>query len=1815
MTNAFKGHYFKGCHFMSTPRFGGWVAVLCSVLLAGVVRADSIVVFNEIMYHPTGDETNLEWVEFHNQMGVDVDISGWSLANGIFFTFPTGTIVPGGDYIVVASNPAVLAATTGFSGALGPFTGRLDNSGERLELRNNSFRLMDSVRYRDEDGWPIAADGSGLTLAKFDKDSVSERSENWSQSAEMGGTPGAVNFNVSNGGGGDLPSGLVSYWPCDGSGSTVRDDAGSNDGTLGSGVSRVAGLVGGGALDFDNTANAFVNLGSGGGSFSTTDGITVEAVIAPDWSGTAGDYDQIFRKEDGSSRILFGFQHDANTGTRDVPISPAEQPVLSFGINVGGVYSELDMPLDGQGSRPTLAELKDGSPHHVAATYDRTSGQKRIYIDGVLAFSATLSGSISSGGASTAYIGNMSGRGEPNNGVLDEVAFWSRALSSTDIAAHSAAALSGLDYFSSPESGSVAVAVNEAFTDGLQESWIELVNYGVAATQLENFVLISSGLTEDEYVFPNLSIAAGGYLLLDETTLGFALTAGNKLFLLTPSRSQVVEALELKPGLRGLHPEGVGELLWPDVETPGAANSFTFHDEIVINEIMYHPRPLEAVPPTIEESTIVPVGATWRFDDSGDGYATSAWRLLSFNDDSWGEGAALLYVENADLPAPKNTPLTLGATTFYFRTTFEFSGDPASANLNVRPIIDDGAVIYLNGAEVLRVNMPTGAITPSTFALTGVSDATFQGPFAIPSDALINGTNVLAVEVHQATANSSDVVMGVELFGSTVVDPGRPFAAPPRAYVELYNRGASTIDLSGWSLDDGINYTFPGGTLLAADEYIVVAEDAAVLADAYPTARIVGNYTGRLSHRNDRLVLRDAARNPADVVEYYDGGRWPEFADGGGSSLELRDPDADNGSADAWAPSDESSRTSWRTYTYDEVATANIGPTQWNEFIFGLLDDGEILIDDVSVIESPGGGGVQFISNRTFSSTSSWRIIGNHRHSTIVPDPDNAGNSVLHLVATGSTEHMHNHAETTLANGETTVNGRTYRVSFRARWVTGSNQLHTRLYFNRVPQTTLIDVPEVNGTPGEPNSTLVSNVGPTYEEFGHSPAVPGSGEATTVSVRAVDPDGVDALTVWYSVEGGAWQSRSMSHQGDGLYEGTIPGQSSARTVQFYVEGDDDLGATSTYPAGGRDSRALYRVEDGRSDFSNKHNLRIVMTPDDIDFLHTAVQVMSNDRIGCTVIYNESEVFYECGVRLKGSERGRNQPGRVGFNIRFPRDHMFRGVHRGVAVDRSGGFATGTNNGQDEILVKHVISHAGGLPGQYNDLIRVIAPRSAQDGPALLAMERTGTVLLDSYYLNGGEGTVFEFELIYYPRTTGAGGLKLPEPDSVIGVEIQNHGDDKEVYRWNFTPTNNRDKDDFAGLIALCKTMSLSGSSLEAAAPSVMNVDEWMRAFAAQSLCGIGDAYGAGLPHNLRIYSRPDGITEAIPWDWDFAFVQSTTAGLRPGGNIRKVVDRPPYLHLYYGHLHDIIQSTYNTSYMGHWTSHYGTLAGRSYSQFLSYIGSRRSHVLANLPSNVAFSITTNSGQAFTVDTPTVELEGNGWINVRTVGVAGVTQSLTTEWTGLTTWSLGEVPLTPGVNNLTLVAFNLDGDILASDTIAVTTTFVPPEPTLTSVDPAAALVGDTVSVFGQDLLSGVEVRFDGTLASSTAVINSTRVDVVVPALSPGPVDVTAQNVGSDPSNAVPFTVVSSPEVFIRGDFNLDGIIDISDPLRLVFHLFHELPSTCRDAGDANNDEVLNLTDTTVLLNYIFLHGTPPPAPFPNPGNDPDEVATLECEGGL
>src|SRR5439155_4485125 len=398
------------------------------------------------------------------------------------------------------------------------------------------------------------------------------------------------------------------------------------------------------------------------------------------------------------------------------------------------------------------------------------------------------------------------------------------------------------------------LAFNELTAASDSPFWLELANVDTNDLALDGFVLAADGAVESQFVFPAGSrIKAGGFLTLDETRLSFHPHSGDRLFLYSPSRRSLVDAAVVKNTLRGRYPDGTGQWLYPAAPTPGNPNQFAFHDETVLNEILYHPR----------EST--------------------------------------------------------------------------------------------------------------------------------------NGSS-------------------------------------PVAWVELFNRSATAVDMAGWQLDKGIDFTFPAGTIMAPGSYLVVAADTNYLRALYPGLPITGNFANRLSHRSDLIALKDANKNPVNEVRYYDDGRWPANADGGGSSLELRNPFADNAQAEAWAASDESTKSRWQTYAYRGVATLDGGPTLWNEFVLGLLDSGEVLLDDISVIETPDTAPRELLQNGLFENgATAWRIIGNHRGEVIV-DPEDPANHVLRLIATGPTEHMHNHAETTLANGASVVNGREYKVSFRAKW-------------------------------------------------------------------------------------------------------------------------------------------------------------------------------------------------------------------------------------------------------------------------------------------------------------------------------------------------------------------------------------------------------------------------------------------------------------------------------------------------------------------------------------------------------------------------------------------------------------------------------------------------------------------------------------------------------------------------------------------------------------------------------------------------------------
>ena len=178
--------------------------------------------------------------------------------------------------------------------------------------------------------------------------------------------------------------------------------------------------------------------------------------------------------------------------------------------------------------------------------------------------------------------------------------------------------------------------------------------------------------------------------------------------------------------------------------------------------------------------TLIPAGATWKYLDNGTNQGTT-WTATGFNDTTWASGPAELGYGDGD----EATIVSYGSNannkyiTTYFRDSFTVSNPASYTALNLGLVRDDGAVVYLNGTEVFRSNMPTGTITYTTLASTnvnGTDESTFF-PGTISPSLLIAGTNVIAVEVHQSVATSSDISFNFSLTG-TINQPPTPPTAP-----------------------------------------------------------------------------------------------------------------------------------------------------------------------------------------------------------------------------------------------------------------------------------------------------------------------------------------------------------------------------------------------------------------------------------------------------------------------------------------------------------------------------------------------------------------------------------------------------------------------------------------------------------------------------------------------------------------------------------------------------------------------------------------------------------------------------------------------------------------------------------------------------------------------------------------------------------------------------------------------------------------------------------------------------------------------------
>ena len=753
------------------------------------------LVINEVMYHPAIGYD--EFVEIYNVSGTNVALydvafptNSWKLS-GLSYTFSNNvTVPPGGFLLVVPIDPAAFRAKYSVPAPaqiVGPFPGVLQDSGERLRLERPDapdtngvpYIVVDEVRYNDKAPWPLGADGDGPSLQRRAPTDYGNEPTNWFAS---GITPGAVNvFNQAP----------------------------------------VVGLT------------------------SPTNGATFTVPVNITLTATGADFDGVI------VRVEFY--------EGDIKIGEATNAPYSF------IWSNAPV-----GTHMIVAKARDnGLASATSASITFTVNPPPVG-SGV--------------GLRGDYYDNIDFTGARIRRVDPVVNFdWGGGSPDPSM---------GADQFSVRWNGSVQPRFSETYTfyfvadDGIR-LWVnnQLIidrYFDQAPTEWSGVISLQAGQLYDIRIdYFEDGGGATAQLLWSSPSVAKEIVPSTQLY--PPVTSNLPPSITLTGPVTGsvfvasapitlsanaTDPDGAilkveffanGTKLGEDTSSPysftwsnSTAGSYSLTAIVTDDSALARtsaPVNITIVAGFTTNVTLIRTGSVWKYLDNGSDQG-SAWSTLAFNDAGWSNGPAELGYGDAPEGRPEATVVSYGPNaaakyiTTYFRRAFSVTNYTSFSALNLRVMRDDGVVIYLNGSEVFRdPNMPSGAInylTTALNALGGVDEYTFISG-AVNPGYLVNGTNVIAVEVHQQSGGSSDISFDFELTGvQSFVAPY--FTAQPQSQTWPIGSNATFSASVGGSAPFSYQWRFNGTNITGATNvtfvrsnlqpthagnYILVASNAA----------------------------------------------------------------------------------------------------------------------------------------------------------------------------------------------------------------------------------------------------------------------------------------------------------------------------------------------------------------------------------------------------------------------------------------------------------------------------------------------------------------------------------------------------------------------------------------------------------------------------------------------------------------------------------------------------------------------------------------------------------------------------------------------------------------------------------------------------------------------------------------------------------------------------------------------------------------------------------------------------------------------------
>jgi len=775
-----------------------------------IIQNFTDLLLTEIMYHPAAGGTNFtsddfEFIELKSVASGNLELSGLHFTNGIAYSFPVGTFLAPGHFIVLVSNPDAFSNRYPAVHVNGVYSGKLSNSGEKLTLVHATGATIFSVNYGTTAPWPATPDGSGFSLVPVNPNANPNPSDaaNWRASAFIGGSPGADDPAKN------IPPILVNE-------ALTHTDLPQLDSVELYNPNPTNVDISNWYLTDQRTQPQKFRIPSS--TIIAANGYKV--FTENDWNPDPLSSNSFRLDSHGEEIYLYSGDTNGNlTGYSDGFAFGAAQNGVSFGryvISTGEAQypAQLSNTFGQTNSGPRVGPLVINEIHyHPPVAADEfielkslTNGFLPLYnidypsntwrLNGVgfdfptnvhvapnglvLLVAGDPAGFRTKFGVPASvpifgpYPGHLSGGGETislqrpddpdlntNTGTLfvpyidvDVVRYNDQAPwpTNADGGGPSLERLNSSAYGNDPinwRASPVSPSPGFENTGNRIPAVYAGPDQSIVSTAAPVVLALAGSAIDDGQPNPPGSLAVAWSQISGPAQVWFSSAGQTNTTAFFPGAGTYVLRLSANDGI--------------------AQTS----DDLIIT--------IQHAPGT-NPVTLVSQGSIWKYLDNGSDQGT-AWVQPAFNDSSWSSGPAPLGYGDANGQLPATT-VSYGSDpnnkfiTTYFRQKFSVAAASAVTNLVVNVQRDDGVIVYLNGTPIFTNNMPAPPInylSLAPVAVGGADETTFYTQ-PVDSSLLVNGINVLAAEIHQANGTSSDIIFDLFLNGDAFAVNTAPVA-------------------------------------------------------------------------------------------------------------------------------------------------------------------------------------------------------------------------------------------------------------------------------------------------------------------------------------------------------------------------------------------------------------------------------------------------------------------------------------------------------------------------------------------------------------------------------------------------------------------------------------------------------------------------------------------------------------------------------------------------------------------------------------------------------------------------------------------------------------------------------------------------------------------------------------------------------------------------------------------------------------------------------------------------------------------------------